>query len=62
MKVFNVSEIFDNGEFATLVTRSGQAIHLPEDGKHSICVTKVHFDKEDRFVNIDCQVDFYQGD
>ncbi len=39
MKVCNVVEIFDNGEFVTLVTMTGSATHLPE-GKHSLVVQK----------------------
>ena len=40
MKIFNVVEIFDNGEFITLITKTGSAIHLPKDGKHSIVIEK----------------------
>lgn len=35
MKFNNVVEIYDNGEFVTLVTATGNAIHLPL-GVHSI--------------------------
>ena len=40
MKIANVVEIFDNGEFVTLVTMTGSAIHLPMNAKHSIIVQK----------------------
>lgn len=38
MKIFNVVEIFDNGEFVTIVTQTGSAVHLPMESKHSITI------------------------
>jgi hypothetical protein len=35
MKIVGVEEIFDNGEFVTIVTKNC-SIHLPSDGNHSI--------------------------
>ena len=37
MRIHNVIEIFDNGEFVTIVTETGAAIHLPV-GEHSITI------------------------
>lgn len=37
MEVFNVTEIFDNGEFVTLVLNTKSVVHLPE-GTHSIVI------------------------
>ena len=61
MKIFNVTQIYDNGEFVTVVTSTETAIHLPSDDKHSITVTQTNFDKEGRFVSVNCQVDLCQG-
>lgn len=37
MRICNVKEIFDNGEFISVITTTGSAIHLPRD-KHSIVI------------------------
>jgi len=37
MKITNVTEIFDNDEFVTIVTKTGVAVHLPV-GQHSITI------------------------
>ena len=62
MKIFNITQIFDNGEFVTIVTETGSAVHLPMNDKHSITVTQTNFDKKGRFVSVDCQVDLCQGE
>jgi len=38
MKICNVKEIFDNGEYITIITNSGTEIHLPRDQQHSLVV------------------------
>ena len=37
VEISNISEIFDNGEFVTIVTETGSVVHLPK-AKHSIVV------------------------
>ena len=37
LRIHGVVSIFDNGEFVTLVTDTGSAVHLP-DGEHSISI------------------------
>ncbi len=37
MKICNVIEIFDNGEFITVTTSTGSNVHLPS-GMHSITI------------------------
>jgi len=39
MTIFNVVEIFDNGEFVSIITDTKSAIHLPE-GRHSLVIDK----------------------
>ena len=56
MKIYNVKEIYDNGEFVTIVTFTGSVIHLPMDGKHSLAVKKSDEDNNMIIVTID----FYQ--
>jgi hypothetical protein len=38
IKIVGAHEIWDNGEFVTIVTESGTAIHLPSGAEHSISV------------------------
>jgi hypothetical protein len=40
MKIVNVTEIYDNGEFVTVVTKSGTVTHLPLDGVDCITIVK----------------------
>lgn len=56
MKIFNVIEICDNGEFITIVTPNG-AIHLPRDGKHSIAVQSISNPSDDYTITVN--VDLY---
>lgn len=56
MKIFNVIEICDNGEFITIVTPNG-AIHLPMDGKHSIAVQSISNSSDDYTITVN--VDLY---
>jgi len=53
MRIYNVVEIYDNDEFATVTTKTGVAIHLPLDGKHSITVLPYDNDNPVVIVNID---------
>ena len=50
MKISNVIDIFDNGDFVTIVTKTGTAIHLPSDAKHSIVI---HLDDDLLYVIVD---------
>jgi hypothetical protein len=38
MKIIGVTRIYDNGEFVTIETTSGSAVHLPLGGNHSITI------------------------
>jgi len=59
MKIHNVIEIFDNGEFVTIVTKTGSAIHLPMDSQHSITVLDMENPADNYIFSI--QVDAYHG-
>ena len=59
MKVFNIIEIFDNGEFITIVTETGSTIHLPMEGVHSITVQPIE-DPSDNYT-ITVNIDLYQN-
>ena len=58
MEIFNVTEIYDNGEFITIVTPTG-AIHLPMDGEHSIVVQPIDNPSDDYHITVN--IDLYQG-
>ncbi|MCK5641799.1 MAG: hypothetical protein KAJ19_13435 [Gammaproteobacteria bacterium] len=58
MKIHNVVEIHDNGEFITIITKSGSSIHLPPDSEHSITI-KAMEDPGDHYT-ITVTVDLYQ--
>ena len=57
MKIYNVLEIFDNGEFVTIITTSGSAIHLPMNCEHSITILDMDDPGDNYTININ--VDFY---
>jgi len=57
MKIHNVIEIYDNGEFITIVTDNGN-IHLPMEGKHSITVQPMNNPSDDYTITVN--VDLYQ--
>lgn len=57
MKISNVDHIYDNGEFVTLVTTTGTAIHLPMQGQHSIsCLGR---EKDGAWDVFEVNVDFF---
>jgi len=58
MKIHNVVEIFDNGEFVTVVTDTGTAIHLPEKSEHSITIKAIENPADNYTISIN--IDFYQ--
>lgn len=58
MKIFNVVEICDNGEFITIVMKNGY-IHLPMDGRHSITIQPIE-DSYNGNMTITVNVDLYQ--
>ena len=55
MKICNIKEIYDNGEFVSIITISETAIHLPASEKHSI--TLVVDDRN----NVDAFIEFKEG-
>lgn len=57
MKIFNVVEICDNGEFITIVMKNGY-IHLPMDGRHSITIQPMKNPNDDYTITVN--VDLYQ--
>lgn len=60
MRIFNVVEIHDDDDVAiTIVTKSGTAVHLPLDGKHSIIIQPMT-DPSDNYL-ITVNIDLYQG-
>ena len=54
MKIYNVVELYDNGEFVSVVTASGSVINLPE-GKHYLALEQ---ENSTRITNV--IVDFYE--
>lgn len=58
MKIHNVKEIFDNGEFVTIVTESGTSIHLPMNSKHSITINDIEYPLDSSVISI--SIDLYQ--
>ena len=58
MKIFNVIEIYDNGEFITIVTQTGSAIHLPMNSQHSIVIQSVDNPSDDYAIIVN--IDLYQ--
>ena len=56
MKIMNVIEIFDNGEFVSIVTSTGTAIHLPMNHKHSITILDMDDPSDNYIINVN--VDF----
>jgi hypothetical protein len=38
MRLFNVVEISDNGEFVSIITQTGTVVHLPMNQRHSITI------------------------
>lgn len=64
MKINGIASIYDNGEFVTLVTSSGTAIHLPIGLEHSITIFEVHEHLDEEQImhrSYDVNVDFNQG-
>jgi len=68
MRLNNVIEISDNGEFVTIVTASNSAIHLPTGPGHSITIHTIReADKSlmvDGFVKViqqDVSIDLFQS-
>ncbi len=59
MRITNVIEICDNGEFISIVTETGSAVHLPCNAEHSICIEELENPSESHVFNV-C-VDLYQG-
>ena len=54
MKICNVVSIHDNGEFVSIVTKTGTVIHLPRGWEHSIVVQKYGSDESRAMVvNVD---------
>jgi len=52
MKICNVIEIYDGGEFVTIVTTSGTVIHLPARTEHSITILDVEDPSGDYVINV----------
>ena len=50
MKIYNVIEIYDNGEFVTITTETGTLIHLPSRETHSIVASVVDNSKNNRTI------------
>lgn len=55
MKVCNIKEIYDNGEFISIITISETVIHLPVNEKHSITLVT------DNRNNVDALIEFKEG-
>lgn len=55
--ITNVVEIYDNGEFVSIVMQTGSVVHLPMDSEHSIVVQDMP-DPGDHY-RVDVSVDFY---
>ncbi len=53
MKIYNVVEICDNGEFTTIVTDNGNSIQLPKGTRHSIIIQPVMDPSQTITVSID---------
>ena len=58
MRIHGIVEIFDNGEFVTIVTSTGSAIHLPTESKHSIVIES---DSVDDSKVAHCTVDLHEA-
>ena len=49
MKISNIKEIYDNGEFVTIITENS-AIHLPMDGIHHLTIESMGDSPADNYV------------
>ena len=56
MKITNVQEIYDNGEFVTLILNNGHVVHLPDHKLKGRGHTLILLD------TTTVEVDFYGGD
>lgn len=61
MKIHNVVEIFDNGEFVSIVTRTDSAVHLPTGQKHSITAELKKSPLGDAYSSVSVTVDLDTG-
>ncbi len=64
MRVNGTQTIHDNGEFVTIVTETGTAIHLPIGLEHSITILDIHEVIDEEQVmhrTYDLAVDLNQG-
>ena len=59
MLICNVIEIYDIGEFVTIVTSTGTSVHLPMEMKHSITIE--HESSEDTTSMVNVTIDLNQG-
>jgi hypothetical protein len=61
MDIHNVVEIYDNGEFVTIVTSTGSSVHLPIGMKHSISIKMPDEDGNPTLPFVIVSVDINQG-
>lgn len=58
MKIYNVVEIFDNGDFITIVTPNG-SVHLPTGSDPSIVINPIKSIGVDNTISV--TIDLYAG-